>query len=128
MEKNSGVEHGFKLPSALSNITGQSGRNLLNVLITKGCINTDNVIASVGKRIKKPIEEIEAAVCGSLNTHERKLLSLILRKIDVAEIQSLMPELSEPYSTAVDQLDSIPGIDATAALAIVSEISASPHD
>lgn len=125
--------HGFKLSSVLSNIMGLSGRNLLNTLVLKGRIDPKDVILAVGKRIKKPIEEIEASVCGSLNASDCKLLSLLLRKIDgavndIEEILSMMKELSEPYSIALDQIDSIPGLDTTASLAVVAEISASPHD
>jgi len=124
--------HGFKFSSVLSDITGLSGRNLLNILVTKGCITPDDVIKAVGKRIKRPLAEIESAVCGTLTKSECRLLEHLLKKIDDAQedidaILADMQELIRPYQKALEQLDSIPGIDTTAALAILAEISATPQ-
>ncbi len=124
--------HGFKLSSVLSNIMGLSGRNLLNTLVLKGCITPDDVIKAVGKRIKRPLAEIESAVCGTLIKSECRLLEYHLKKLDDAQadidsILSDMQELIRPYQKALDQLDSIPGIDITAALAILAEISTTPQ-
>ncbi|HEX3030303.1 MAG TPA: IS110 family transposase [Clostridia bacterium] len=124
--------HGFKLSSVLSNIAGTSGRNLLNILVEKGCINPDDVIQAVGKRIKKPLDEIESAVCGTLIKSECRLLEHLLKKLDdsIEDINSIlhdMEELVHPYQRALEQLDSIPGIDVTSALALLAEISANPQ-
>lgn len=125
--------HGFKLSSVLSNIIGLSGRNLLNTLAEKGCIDPKDVVKAVGNRIKRPLEEIESAVCGKLVLSECKLLQYLLKKIDdsqkdITSILSEMESLSHPYKKALAQLDSIPGIDMTAALAIMAEISSKPQE
>jgi transposase len=125
--------HGFKLSSVLSNIIGQSGRNLLNKLADKGVITSEDVVEAVGNRIKRPIEEIQAAVCGELDLYQRKLLIHSLKQIDVKEesVKALlndMKELANPYQTALAQMDSIPGIDQTAALAILAEIGGNPSE
>jgi transposase len=125
--------HGFKLSSVLSNIMGLSGRNLLNTLVKNGCIAPDDVISAIGNRIKRPIDEIEACVCGKLNPYECKLLAHIINKIDGAEhdidcILDDMEHLAAPYAKAIEQLDSIPGIDISAALAILAEISPTPQN
>lgn len=125
--------HGFKISSVLSNIVGVSGRNLLNTLVEKGEITSDDVINAVGKRIRRPLAEIEAAVCGSLNQDECQILALYLKKLDDSEqdiltIVSAMVLKAKPYEKAVKQLDSIPGIDIIAALAILAEIGITPQD
>jgi transposase len=99
--------HGFKLSSVLSNILGLSGRNLLNTLVSKGCITPGDVSAAVGNRIKKPKDEIESAVCGRLNKSECNLLGYLLKKLDecqkdIESILSDMSELSSPYRAALD--------------------------
>jgi transposase len=125
--------HGFKLSSVMSNIICVSGRKLLNILADTGTISVSDVANAVGKRLKKPIEEIEAAVCGSINFHERTLLKLILKKIDdsqedIKTILADMQELAAPYQEALNQIISIPGIDITSALTIIGESSATPQD
>ena len=125
--------HGFKLSSVMSNIICVSGRKLLNILAETGSISVSDVATAVGKRLKKPIEEIEAAVCGSINSHECTLLKLILKKIDdsqedIKTILADMQELAAPYQEALNQISSIPGIDITSALTIIGESSAYPQD
>lgn len=83
--------------------------------------------------VKRTPEEIQAAVCGRLDNPEKVLLKILLNKVETAtrdteEILELMKQLSEPYKTALSQMDSIPGIDITSALLILSEIGAQPHE
>lgn len=125
--------HGFKLSSVMSNIIGVSGRNLLNTLAETGSLNSSEVAKAVGKKLRTPIEEIESAVCGSINVDERIMLKLILKKIDdsLADIDSVlksMQELAKAYEVQTEIIKSIPGIDINATLAIVGEISATPQD
>lgn len=124
--------HGFKLSSVLSNIMGLSGRKLLNTLVEKGTITPADVLKAIGKRVKRPVDEIEAAVCGSLIQSERRLLGILLNKLDSCqkEIETIitdMVDLSRPYQKTLDQFDSIPGIDVVASLAILAEISDTPQ-
>lgn len=125
--------HGFKLSSVLSNIIGLSGRNLLNTLVQNGCITSADVIKAVGRRIKRPLEEIESAVCGTLIKSECRLLEHLLKKLDDSQndINAIlldMQELIHPYQKKIEELDSIPGVDITAALAILAEIGANPQE
>ena len=125
--------HGFKLSSVLSNILGASGRNILYKLAKNGCLSFEDVKDSINRNVRKTAEEIHIAIRGKLNYAERKYLKLLLDKIDgldteISEILKLMLELASPYKIQIDQLDSIPGIDVSAALAIMAETSASPHN
>lgn len=88
---------------------------------------------AASKRLKKPTKEIEAAVCGSINSYERNLLKLILKKIDESQediktILEDMQKLAAPYRESIEQISSIPGIDTTSALTITGESSATPQD
>lgn len=125
--------HGFKLSSVLSDILGASGRNILYKLAQNGCLSFEDVKVSINRNVRKTAEEIHIAICGKLNYAERKYLKLLLDKIDeldteVSEVLKLMLELASPYMIQLNQLDSIPGIDVSAALAIIAETSASPHN
>lgn len=89
--------HGFKLSSVLSNITGTSGRRILDHLADKGHITSTEISSSISKRVKCSTEEIEAAVCGELELFERKLLKHLLEKLDLCErsIANLLEEMEE---------------------------------
>jgi transposase len=125
--------HGFKLSSVLSSIIGVSGRRILNILSQKGKLTLEDVYDSVDKRVKKPIEEIRLAICGKLDYSECKYLNLLLNQIDyldleISQIHATMLELALPYKIQLEQLDSIPGIDINAALAIIAETGATPQN
>lgn len=125
--------HGFKLSSVLSDIFTVSGRNILNLLAGKGSLSVDDVESCCFKNLKCTVEEIQKAVCGSLNEAEKYLLKTLLQKVDEAteSIQNIitaMTEIAEPYKKVLSQMDSIPGIDITAALMIRGEIGATPHE
>lgn len=124
--------HGFKLSTVLSNIYGVSGRKLLYKLSETGHLLTSDVIEVVDKRVKKSRDEIHEAITGKLSLCERKLLKTLLTKIDqvqkeIEDILIIMQEVAEPYQVAVEQLDSIPGIDTLAALTVIAEISTTPQ-
>lgn len=124
--------HGFKLSTVLSNIYGVSGRKLLYKLSETGYLLTNDVVEIVDKRVKKSRDEIHEAIKGKLVLCERKLLKTLLTKIDqvqkeIEDILIIMQEVAQPYQVAVEQLDSIPGIDTLAALTVIAEISATPQ-
>jgi transposase len=104
---------------------------LLNTLVEKGKITPIDVMKAVGNRIKRPLEEIESAVCGTLIQSECRLLERLLKKLDDCQndIDAILPDmlyLAYPLEISLEQLDSIPGIDVVAALAILAEISNTP--
>jgi len=123
--------HGFKLSSVLSNIVGVSGRKLLQQLVEKGSISPEDIQKVISKQIKRSVEEIQAATCGTLEEYERKLLHHLIRKLDTCEesVGNLlieMADLAAPYRSALETMDSIPGIDLISALTILAEIGPNP--
>ena len=110
-----------------------SGRNILKELAVRGSLTADNIAECLRGRTKHSATEIHAAASGYLSEYERELLSLLLTKIenadkDINDALALMSKMTQSYQTAVSQLDSVPGIDNTAALLILAEISATPHE
>lgn len=94
--------HGFKLSSVLSSILGVSGRRLLTSLAQKGVLSPIDVSDAVDKKVKKSLSEIRATVTGKLDLSERFYLKILLDKVcaiekEIADIQSLMRLLTEPY-------------------------------
>jgi len=125
--------HGFKLSSVISDIYGVSGRNILYKLSNQGFLDYEDVYQCIKGKTKRTPEEIQAAVCGKLNRPEMQLLTIILHKVDGAvadinEILTAMSELAQPYKNVLEILDSIPGIDTTAAMLILGEIGNNPQD
>lgn len=124
--------HGFKLSNVLSDILGASGRNILDALAERGSLSVSEIASCLRGHPKYTAHEIHAAVSGSLNPDERQLLALLMQKIRAADLDmnsvfSLMRNMMEPYSRAIDIVDSVPGFDVLAAILILAEISAQPY-
>lgn len=125
--------HGFKLSSVLSDIHSISGLRILSVLAEKGSLSLEDVKKAISSNTKNSAESIQNAICGRLNTYECFLLSDLLDQLSsiqkhIDKILAMMATISKPYERALYQLDSIPGIDITAAMLIISEIGPSPQE
>lgn len=125
--------HGFKLSGVLSDINNVSGIRILTILSEKGSLSVDDVKNAISSNTKCSAEEIQSAICGRLNVNERFLLSDSLDQLSslqkrIDKILAMMATISEPYKKLLDQLDSIPGIDITAAMLILAEIGPVPQE
>lgn len=123
--------HGFKLSSVLSDINGVSGINILSLLALHGSLSIEEVTSTLKGRHKHTADEIQKAICGTLNANECFLLQDFLNEIvhiqeHINRILAKMQEIAEPYQDVIDRLDSIPGIDIIAALLIIAEIGDCP--
>ena len=124
--------HGFKLSSVLSDINSVSGLRILSALAQKGSLSLKDVEKAISSNTKNSAESIQNAICGRLNTYECFLLSDYLDQLSsiqqhIDKILAMMATISKPYEKALYQLDSIPGIDITAAMLIIAEIGPSPQ-
>jgi len=124
--------HGFKLSNVLSDILGASGRNILTILAERGSLSIAVVESCLRGRTKHTAHEIHAAISGSLNPFERKLLSILLSKVETAErdMSTLFKDMLEkmaPYRRTIDIIDSIPGFDILSSMLLLAEISVTPH-
>jgi transposase len=116
----------IKLASVLTDVTGTSGRAILEALIA-GESEPAALAALAHRRVKAPREKLEEALRGRITAHHRFLLRLHLRQIDALEaaIGDIDREVEadlEPFRAAVRLLSSIPGVSALSAEVIVAEI------
>lgn len=116
----------IKLDSVISDVTGLSGRAMIDALIA-GETDLDQLASLAHRRIKASPEDLREALRGRVTRHHRFLLQLHLRQIDaldatIDEIDQEVDANVEPFRTAVAILITIPGISDLSAQVIVSEI------
>ena len=119
---------GFKLSTFLSDVFGVSGRNLIRVLMDKGCLSAQDVESETRRISAAKKADIIRAISGKLTLHERHFLKLQLSLLDelsahLAKIEQSVAELSVKFKPEIDLLDTIPGIALTSATAIIAEVS-----
>jgi transposase len=119
----------IKLDSAISDVTGVSGRAMIQALID-GQTDPARLAELAHRRIRTSPETLREALRGRVTKHHRFLLALHLRQIDaldeaIAGIDAEVDSHVEPFRTTIAQLTTIPGISELSACVILAEIG---HD
>jgi transposase len=120
----------LKLDDAFSDVFGKSASAIIERILENPNESFD-VTEFVDKRCKTPIEEIQAAVDGSISHEQAVKLREAFKHIDEIKlhkqnIETEILRLAAPYQTQLDLIRTVPGLssDPTTAIAILSEIGA----
>lgn len=115
---------GIKLASVASDVTGVSGRSMLEAIVSGN--DDPEFLASLakGKLIKKR-EQLEQALRGLVGKHQRMMISMQLEHIDcldqqIAKLDREIEEQMRPFAKQVVLLDEIPGIGVRSAQVILA--------
>jgi transposase len=116
----------LKLGSFITDITGVSGRAILEALI-QGETDPEKLVALAKKRLKASRETLLLAAQGRVTKHHCFLLRTHLEQIDatdrsVALIDAEVEELTRPFAEMADRLERMPGVSALAARVVLAEI------
>jgi transposase len=119
---------GIKLSSVASDISGVSGRAMLEALIA-GQRDPGQLADLAKRRMRSKIPELTEALTGRFGEHHGFLARLHLDLIDnhtraIDELSARIEVVIEPFRGARDLMTSIPGISTTVADVIVAETGA----
>jgi transposase len=116
----------IKLSSIASDPFGRSGRAMMDALVAG--YHDPKALAQMAKGVlRRKIPQLEAALEGSFTEHHAALIRLSLAAVDlfndqIAELDGRIDAMVDPMRKEVDLTKSIPGIQETAARAIIAEI------
>jgi transposase len=114
------------LASVVSDVFGTRGRPMLQALLA-GERDAQTFASMALGRVRRKLPELEVALTGQCTEHHGRLRALSLELIEllerqIAERDEQMRLLVEPFLPQIEQLASMPGVDATAARDILGEI------
>lgn len=119
--------NGFRLSSFLSDSFGSSGLAVMHQLVQEGFLTREGLDMSLKSKARQKANEILTNLNGILSIPQRKLLHMQL--VHLAELQSNLRQIDKEihdtfsqFQGPIELLDSIPGIDRTAAYIILAEI------
>lgn len=118
---------GFRLSAFISDIFGVTGRGIIKHLIEHGCIDRTALDKCLKTKTRERIDDILSAVNGTLSKHGRDFLCLMMEHYDtlrfhLTEVETAMLNEASRKSVQIERLITIPGISATASIAIIAEI------
>jgi transposase len=116
----------IKLAGVATDVLGVSGRSMLEALIRQDDDPTRLAELARG-RMRSKIPLLRRALQGHVTEHHRFQLRLLLDEVTALEgligrLNARIEALIIPFATAVDRLQTIPGVDRRAAEVIVAEI------
>ncbi len=118
---------GIKLSSVASDITGVSGRLMLQALIdTGGAIDPAGVADLAKRRLRSKIDDLTEALTGHFSGHHAFMARLFLDRIDshsrdIVALSARVEELMEPYLPIRVLLESVPGFSQIVAEIFIAE-------
>jgi transposase len=115
----------IKLNSVASDVFGKSGRAMLDALIV-GERDPKKLAQLAQLRMRRKIPQLELALDGMFTAHHAALIKMSLDQVDlfgqqIAEIDARIQMFAAKMEREIDLLDSIPGVDRTAAIAVLAE-------
>lgn len=118
----------IKLDSVASDALGVSGREMIRALM-EGCEDPVALAELARGRLRAKLPELERAMEGHLTPHHRFLLRELMRQLafleqEVDRFEKEIQRQIRPFEWAVQRLITMPGVDRTAACALIAEIGA----
>ena len=118
------------LDSVVSDIFGKSATSVIDYLLEQSdnSINHEEISSRLLRSLKKKSESVIESIEGYQMTDSQKYrMRLVHAHMDyitstIADIDSMINSLVEPYNNAVKLLCTIPGVDRNSAVTIISEI------
>ncbi len=116
----------IKLTSVAMNVTGVSGRAILQALL-EGQSTSEEMAGLVKGRMREKREQLALALERCVKAYHRFVLTELLWQIDsfdetIERFDEQIKEYCRPFEEAVELLDTIPGIARQTAEIIVAEI------
>lgn len=117
----------IKLASVASDVLGVSGREMIRSLI-QGQQDPQAMANLARRRLRQKLPELREALTGKVTDHHRFMLRQLLDHVEYLERQveqydqRIEEVLRASERLAVEQLDTIPGVDRRAAQCITAEI------
>ena len=116
----------IKMSSVVSDLTGVSGRAMLDALVGGQTDAAQIANLAVGK-LKNKHTELEEALEGNMTGHQRFMLTMLLNKLrqQDRELEHLDREIKKrmrPFEPLIKLLDSVPGIAQRGAEEVLAEI------
>jgi transposase len=116
----------IKLAAVATDILGVSGRHILEALVD-GTTDASALADLARGLLRKKIPELERALTGQVDAHQRFLIQRHLQQITgldtaIADVSGEIAERVHPFEAIIARLDTIPGIGRYVAEALLAEI------
>ena len=127
----------IKITTYISDVFGVSGRNIMESLLAGEVITAETITKMVRGKVRSKVPGLVDALNNRLRRHHREMIRFSWEHLKylertILEIEGRIEQCLRPYREEVELLDSIPGVNSTAAAIMIAELgtdmSAFPTD
>ncbi len=116
----------IKLSSVATDITGVSGRAMLEAMVS-GVSDPKELAEMARGRMRKKKSILEEALNGLMGEHQKMMLTSQLRHLnfldgEIAQLDDEIGRRMHPFDEVIERLDEIPGVDRRVAEEYMSEV------
>lgn len=125
--QNSLTVSNVQIASVVTDVFGKTSQSILKLMLNNPNLTLDDITPLLRKNLKSSPEDILKSINGSFDESQSSKMSVCLKHYDsinecIEEIEQQVLKLTVKYSTEVNLLMSIPGINETSAIFIIAEI------
>ena len=116
------------LDAVVSDMFGKSATYITDYLISSDSFDPQQCVSFLQKSLKKKADTVIESIEGYQMTKEQKERMIMVRSHleyinqSIADLDTKLDKMVKPYESAISLLCTIPGVDRTSAITIISEI------
>ena len=116
------------LDAVVSDMFGKSATSITDYLISSDSFDPQQCVSFLQKSLKKKADTVIESIEGYQMTKEQKERMIMVRSHleyinqSIADLDTKLDKMVKPYESAISLLCTIPGVDRTSAITIISEI------
>lgn len=125
--QNSLTVSNVQIANVVTDVFGKTSQTILKLMLNNPNLTLDDIAPLLNKHLKSTPEDILKSINGNFNDYQSSKMSVCLKHYDsinecIDLIEQQVLKLTVKYSTEVNLLMSIPGINETSAIFIIAEI------
>lgn len=125
--QNSLTMSNVQIANVVTDVFGKTSQSILKLMLTNPNLTFDDITPLLRKNLKSSPEDILKSINGNFDEYQSSKMNIVLKHYDsinecIDELEEQILKLAVKYSTEINQILTVPGINEISAIFIISEI------
>ena len=125
--QNSLTMSNVQIANVVTDVFGKTSQSILKLMLTNHNLTLNDITPLLRKNLKSSPEDILKSINGNFNESQSSKMNIVLKHYDsinecIDELEEQILKLALKYSTEINQILTVPGINEISAIFIIAEI------
>lgn len=125
--QNSLTMSNVQIANVVTDVFGKTSQSILKLMLTNPNLTLDDITPLLRKNLKSSPEDILKSINGNFDEYQSSKMNIVLKHYDsinecIDELEEQILKLAVKYSTEINQILTVPGINEISAIFIIAEI------